>query len=264
MPLIEIWPIQSGRITGLVLLALVFVITLYLMSGGKKPYVRRVPGLDAMEDAVGRATEMGKPVVASYGWAFSGFDYWTVAGLTILSHVAKLCAKTNTRLLVPTGGSEGSYIVRPVAVEIVKNAYDVEGKGDMFNENDLPFLSGSQFAMGTGFAGMLLSNRPGSMIMAGSSAADAMMIAEVSNQVGAITITAPTYIGNVAALACASDYVMIGEEAVAAGAYLSQEPAQLASIRTQDIYKFIGIGLILLGWVLTAVGSNLIQQIMST
>jgi len=102
------------------------------------------------------------------------------------------------------------------------------------------------------------------MIMAGSSAADAMMIAEVSNQVGAITITAPTYIGNVAALACASDYVMIGEEAVAAGAYLSQEPAQLASIRTQDIYKFIGIGLILLGWVLTAVGSNLIQQILGT
>jgi hypothetical protein len=178
--------------------------------------------------------------------------------------VAKLCAKTNTKLLVPTGGSEGSYIVRPVAVEIVKNAYEAEGKSDMFNENDLPFLSGSQFAMGTGFAGMLLSNRPGSMIMAGSSAADAMMIAEVSNQVGAITITAPTYIGNVAALACASDYVMIGEEAVAAGAYLSQEPAQLASIRTQDIYKFIGIGLILLGWVLTAVGSNLIQQIMST
>jgi hypothetical protein len=57
---------------------------------------------------------------------------------------------------------------------------------------------------------------------------------------------------------------MIGEEAVAAGAYLSQEPAQLASIRTQDIYKFIGIGLILLGWILTTVGSNLIQQILST
>jgi len=102
------------------------------------------------------------------------------------------------------------------------------------------------------------------MILAGSSAADAMMIAETSNQVGAITITSPTYIGNVAALACASDYVMIGEEAIAAGSYLSQDPAQLASIRTQDIYKFIGIGLILLGWVLSMMNNTVIQDILAT
>jgi hypothetical protein len=146
----------------------------------------------------------------------------------------------------------------------VKNAWEAEGRPEGFNENDMPFLSGSQFAMGSGYAGILLTERPGSMILAGSSAADAMMIAEVSNQVGAITITSPTYIGNVAALACASDYVMIGEEAIAAGSYLSQDPSQLASIRTQDIYKFIGIGLIVLGWVLSAMNSTIIQEILST
>jgi hypothetical protein len=264
MALITIWPIQEGKIVGLLLLAGVFAVTMYYMSGGRKPYIRRVAGLDAIEDAVGRSTEMGKPVVCSYGWAFGSFDYWTVAGLRILSHVAKLCASTNTRMIVPTGGSTGSFIVRPVAVEIVKNAWAAEGRPEGFNENDMPFLSGSQFAMGSGYAGILLTERPGSMILAGSSAADAMMIAETSNQVGAITITSPTYIGNVAALACASDYVMIGEEAIAAGSYLSQDPAQLASIRTQDIYKFIGIGLILLGWVLSMMNNTVIQDILAT
>jgi hypothetical protein len=249
---------------GLLLLLLVFAITIYYMSGGRQPFIRRVAGLDAIEDAVGRSTEMGKPVVASYGWAFSSFDYWTVAGLTLLSHIAKQCVRNNTRLIVPTGGSTGSFIVRPVAVEIVKNAYEAAGKVDMFNENDMPFLSGDQFAMGSGYAGILLTERPGSMVLAGSSAADAMMIAEVSNQVGAITITAPTYIGNVAALACASDYVMIGEEAIAAGAYLSQDAAQLASIRTQDIYKFIAVGAIVLGWIALALGSDIIGQILNT
>lgn len=264
MALLILWPIQEGKIVGLILLALVFVITIYYMSGGRIPYVRRVAGLDAIDDAVGRATEMGKPVVGSYGWAFGSFDYWTVAGLTILSYLAEQCVKNNTRLIVPTGGSTGSFIVRPVAVEIVKNAYEAGGKGDSFNENDMPFLSGSQFAMGSGYAGILLKYRPGSMILAGQSAADAMMIAEVSNQVGAITITSPTYIGNVAALACASDYVMIGEEAIAAGAYLSQNPAQLASIRTQDIYKFIAIGLILVGWLTLLVGSDFVTALLST
>jgi hypothetical protein len=264
MALITIWPIQEGKIIGLLLLIGLFAITIYLMTGGRKPYIRRVAGLDAIEDAVGRSTEMGKPVVASYGWAFGSFDYWTVAGLTILSHVAKQCASNNTRMIVPTGGSTGSFIVRPVAVEIVKNAWEAEGRPEGFNENDLPFLSGSQFAMGSGYAGILLTERPGSMILAGSSAADAMMIAEVSNQVGAITITSPTYIGNVAALACASDYVMIGEEAIAAGAYLSQEPAQLASIRTQDIYKWIAIVLIVIGWILRQMGNTFVNELLGT
>jgi len=167
-------------------------------------------------------------------------------------------------MIVPTGGSTGSFIVRPVAVDIVRMAYEAEGKGDQFTELDMPFLSGSQFAMGSGFAGILLKNRPGTMILTGGSAADAMMIAEVSNQVGAITITAPTYMGNVAAMACASDYIMIGEEVTAAGAYLSQEPAQLASIKTQDIYKFIAIGLIVIGWALIQGGSNLITQLLTS
>jgi len=57
---------------------------------------------------------------------------------------------------------------------------------------------------------------------------------------------------------------MIGEEVTAAGAYLSQEPAQLASIKTQDIYKFIAIGLIVIGWVLIQGGSNLITQLLTS
>lgn len=264
MVLVNLYPIQSGKFFGLLLLALMFVYTIYLMSAGKKMYVRRVPGLDAIEDAIGRSTEMGKPVVMSYGWAFSGFDYWTVAGLAILDHTARLCAKNNTRLIVPTGGGAGSYIVRPVALEILKNAYAAEGKSDRFNENDVPFLSGTQFAMGSGYVGILLKERPGSMIMTGNTSADAMMIAEAANQVNAFSITVPNYVGNMACLACASDYMMIGEESVAAGAYLSQEPSRLASIRTQDLSKFIAIGLMLLGWVLNAFGSNLIQNILST
>jgi hypothetical protein len=264
MALFHLWPIYEGKFVALLLLLLVFALTIFFMTGGRRPYVRRVPGLDAIEDAVGRSTEMGKPVVCSYGWAFGSFDYWTVAALSILSHVADLSVKNDTRLIVPTGGSTGSFIVRPVAVDIVRLAYESQGKGDQFNENDMPFLSGSQFAMGSGYAGILLSERPGSMIFTGSAGADAMMIAEVSNQVGAITITSATYMGNVAAMACASDYIMIGEEVPAAGAYLSQEPSQLASIRTQDIYKFIAIGLIVIGWALIQTGSDFIVQLLSS
>jgi len=264
MPLATLWPIASGRIIGLLLLVLIFVLTLYFMTGSRTPYIRRVLALDVIEEAVGRATEMGKPVLCSFGWGFGGFDYWTMAGLSILSYVARLCAKNDTRLLVPTGGSTDSYIVRPMAVDIIKTAYEAEGKGEQFDEKDVPFMSGDQFAMGTGYAGMLIANRPAAHIMTGSGGADVLMVGEVSNQVGALTIMTGTYMGNVAALACACDYIMIADEAIAAGAYLSREPAQLASIRVQDIYRFLTIGLVAVGIVLIQAGSRFMIDLLGT
>ena len=261
-PLFQVPGIISGRFIGLILDVIIFILVIYYTSGDKKIYIRRVAGLDAIEEAVGRAAEMGKPVVASFG--IGGFTYWTLAGLAILSHVAELTAKTGTRLIVPTGGSDSSLIVRPVAEEIVKTAYTVQGVPDNYNPDDLPFLSGQQYAYTGGYVGILQRTRPASVVMTGSHASEAMNIAETSNAVGAITITSGSSISNVAALACASDYILIGEEAPAAGAYLSDDPAQRASIRVQDLFKWVSLGCIILGLILTTAGVEFIQNLLST
>lgn len=252
----------EGRLVGLLLLILIFVLAVNFMGQAKLPYIRRVPALDAIEDAVGRSTEMGKPVVCSYG--LGGFDYWTVAGLSILGYVAKICAETDTRLIVPTGGSASSYIVREAAVDLVRNAYTAAGRPEAFNEDDMPFLSGEQYAYTPGYVGILVRERPGAMVMTGSHWSEAMNLAEMANAVDSITITAGCYTSNMAALACASDYIMLGEEQPAAGAYLSRDPAQLASIRVQDIYKFIAIGTILIGLIAVNLGSDIINRLLST
>jgi hypothetical protein len=207
---------------------------------------------------------MGKPIVCSFGIAGSGFDYWTMAGLSILSHVARLSAKVGTRLIVPTGGSTASMIVRPVAEEIVKTALIMEGKGEAFNSDDLPFMSDQQYAYTGGYIGILQRTRPATVIMTGSHASEAMNIAETSNAIGAITITSGSYISNVAALACASDYILIGEEAPAAGAYLSDDPAQRSSIRCQDIFKWLSIGLIVFGIIALNAGSDFFVRLLSS
>jgi len=261
-PLFQFPGIAEGRFIGLILDIILFALVIYYTRGDKQIHIRRVAGLDAIEEAVGRAAEMGKPVVCSYG--LGGFTYWTLAGLAILSHVAELCARTGTRLIVPTGGSTSSLIVRPVAEEIVKTAYTVEGVPDQYNPDDLPFLSGQQYAYVGGYVGILQRTRPASVIMTGSHWSDAMNIAETSNAVGAITITSGSYISNVAALACASDYILIGEEAPAAGAYLSDEPSQRASIRVQDLFKFLALGCIILGLVLNSFGINFVGNLLST
>jgi len=128
----------------------------------------------------------------------------------------------------------------------------------------MPFLSGEQYAYTPGYVGILVRERPGTTIMTGSHYSEAMNIAEMANGVDSITITAGCYTSNMAALACASDYIMLGEEQPAAGAYLSRDPAQMASIRVQDIYKFIAIGAMLLGLIAVNVGSDVINRLLST
>lgn len=240
----------------------IFVIVYYYLKSGKVPYVRRVAGLDAIEEAVGRSAEMGKPVMSTIG--IDGFNYWTLAALTILEHVSKDCVKKGVRILVPTGGGNSSYIVRPVAEEIVKDAYTIEGNPEDYRPEDLPFLSGQQYAYTGGVVGILQRAKPGACIMVGGHHSEAMNIAETAVLVGAITITSGTYVSNVAVLACASDYILIGEESPAAGAYLSKDPAQRASIRCQDIYKGISIALIILGTVVRTLGSSFFIQLLSS
>jgi len=254
--------IINGRFIGFLLDIAMAALVYYYMKNSKGINIRRVPGLDAIEEAVGRSAEMGKPVICSFG--IGGFTYWTLAGLAILSHVARLSAKTGTRLIVPTGGGDQSLIVRPVAEEIVKTSYTLEGAEDNYNPDDLPFYSGQQYAYIGGYVGVMQRMRPGSVIMTGSHASEAMNIAETSNAVGAITITSGSYISNVAALACASDYILIGEEAPAAGAYLSEDPSQRASIRVQDLFKWLGIAIIVLGAAARSMGSDFMLRLLAT
>jgi hypothetical protein len=57
---------------------------------------------------------------------------------------------------------------------------------------------------------------------------------------------------------------MIGEEMLAAGAYLSKDPKQLATIRTQDIMKFVLLGILGLGVITLSFGSELIIELLKS
>jgi hypothetical protein len=260
----HIYPIVEGRLSGLLLFVFALVMTLYYLSTKKVPYIRRVPAIDAIEEGVGRATELGKPVIASCGMAASGINASTVAGLSMLTYTAKLCARNDLRLMAPMGGSEESYTTMELARDLVETQYKLEGKPESFNIDDMPFLSGRQFAWASAYCGMMLREKPATNIMVGVQYASAVYISEVAHEVGAMVISGADYLSNVACLAASSDYVMIGEEMLAAGAYLSKDPGQLATIRTQDLVKTVLIGLLVLGIVALTFGSDIMKVFLSS
>ena len=67
---------------------------------GENIFLRSIPGLKAVEEAVGRSTEMGKPVL--YVPGIQDMDQVeTVAGVIVLGHVSKMTARYETPLNVP-------------------------------------------------------------------------------------------------------------------------------------------------------------------
>ena len=81
-------------------------------------FLRTIPGLKAVEEAVGRSTEMGRPILYVPG-IMDMNEVETVAGVIILGHVAQMTAQYETGLDVPVARS----IVMQAARESCKEAY---------------------------------------------------------------------------------------------------------------------------------------------
>ncbi len=101
---------------------------------GKRLYVRPIAGIEEIDNAIGRATEMGRPIL--YVPGISGIrDVATIAGLAILGKIARKAAEYDTKILVPVR----DFIVLPIAQEIIKEAHYEAGRPDTYDKNSAFF-----------------------------------------------------------------------------------------------------------------------------
>lgn len=209
---------------------------------GEQLYVRPIAGLAAMNEAIGRSTEMGRPVLYVPGIADVD-DIQTIASMVILSEVAKLAASYDTRTIVPTR----TPLVFPIAEEIVRNACADAGRPDVFRRDDVRFLSDDQFAFTAGVTGIMLREKPAANIYMGAFWAESLILAETGFTAGAIQIAGTANVSQLPFFVAACDYTLIGEELYAASAYLSNEPRLMGSLKGSDLAKVFFAAFILLG-----------------
>lgn len=229
--------LHSGRIGMLVItVVLCSIILLYIEAGkrGKDLFVRRIAGLNAVEDAVGRATEMGRPVMYIPG-IMDMDDIQTIASMVILGRVARKAAEYGSSLLVPTCRS----VVMSVSQEVVKEAYLQTGRPDAFRREDITYLTDDQFGYAAGVDGMMVRQRPAAIFLLGTFYAESLILAETGKSVGAIQIAGTAMVSQIPFFIAACDYTLIGEELYAASAYLSREPKLLGSLKGQDAAKLV-------------------------
>ncbi|MFA4028416.1 MAG: hypothetical protein GDYSWBUE_000296 [Candidatus Fervidibacterota bacterium] len=229
-------PMEHAQLIHLLVVGSVSVLILYgILSSlrGRSLFIRRLPGIDAIEEAVGRATEMGRPILFSVG--LGGVEIETFQALAIAGYVARLAGRYRNRVIVPVIDT----VVYTIAEEVLREAYAEAGHPDAFRAEDVRFLSGSQFAYASGVIGIMNRERVAANFFFGPFAAESLILAETGQSLGAIQIAGTASMLQVPFFIAACDYTIIGEEFYAASAYLSRDPIHLGSVAGQDYSKIL-------------------------
>ena len=247
----------------LLLTMLFFAFVLFFIQSaqgeGKKPFVRRIPGIDAIEEAIGRATEMGRPVLYVPG-VQDIEDMQTVQALIILESVAKTTARYETPIKVPV-----TYpIPFTIAQEMVKSGYLHAGRPEQYDPDSVQFVSPEQFAYVAAITGVMMRDKPAAHIFLGAFFAESLLLAEAGYATGAIQVAGTANADQLPFFVVACDYTLIGEELFAASAYLSGEPKLVGSLKGADLMKIAIILLVVVGCVLETFGQHGLTQWLAT
>ncbi len=215
---------------------------------GKQVYVRRIPGVDAIDNALGRATEMGRPAIYTLGdCTVQNMELY--ASLGILSYVAARAARYGIKLITTVLQPP----IYPMVEETMRDAYRAAERLDDFSEENVRFLStdGIVYAMLT--ANTIESEDAASAFFLGTFSFTSLLMTEPGNRRGVIQIAGDTNTGQMPFFVASCDYTIIGEELFAASAYVSDDATIKGSLVAQDRFKLVLLALILLGILLLTV-----------
>ena len=236
---------HTGRTVVLIGCALVFFFFLFyvnLATRGREMFIRDIAGLSAVDEAVGRATEMGKPILFIPGISTIE-DVATIAGLNILGEIAKKTAEYDTPLIVPNIDP----IVYTVAREIVKESYAAMSRPDAFDPDSVYFVANNQFAFVATVDGIMVREKPATNFFMGMFYAESLLLAETGAMTGAVQIAGSDALAQLPFFITACDYTLIGEEFYAASACISQNPQFLGAVKGQDAIKLVIMIALVLG-----------------
>jgi len=237
--------VHRARLPGLVavaVLAAMFGVLVIRARRGATFYIRPIAALSAIDDAVGRAAEMGRPVLYAPGLE-SVTSPVTVASVAVLSRVAERAARLHTRIKVPNYDP----LTYPVTQEIVRRAFAKVGLEEEFQPDDVAYLTSRSFTYAAAVAGMMTREKTASNFFIGHFFSEYLILAETGVATGAAQIGGTDSVAQLPFFITTCDETMIGEEVFAAAALVGDDPVSRSTIRAHDWFKLLIFVFVLLG-----------------
>jgi hypothetical protein len=236
----------------IVMIVLTIIIMLFANIAKRNPtklFIRRIGGLEAVEEALGRAAEMGKPVYFCHGPGDLS-SVVTISAINLLGKIAERVAEYGTELKVTCL----DYLVMQVSQEMVRDAYTRVGRSDAYRDDNVMFVTGDTFAYSAAVGGMMIREKVGTAFFFGRFGSESLLLSETGAVTKAIQIAGTDSFTQIPFFITTCDYTLIGEEMYAGSAYLSREPRLVGAVKGQDAVKAIIMTIIIVGTCLASIG----------
>lgn len=218
--------------------------------------IRPLAAVDALNEAVGRATELGRPIHFTFG--SGGLEAQAFAGFAILGELAKTCAKYDCRILVSNVLPE----VQPMTEEIVKQSFIAAGKPEKYRSDDIRYFGSGSY--NAAVMGTIEREKIAANVMVGNLFYEAVLFVEAGARNDAIQIGGTLNTHQLPFLAAGCDHFLIGAEMFAASAYLTRDSVRTGWLMGEEVCKLIGLALIAAGTVFSTFGSNLVTVLLGS
>jgi hypothetical protein len=236
-----------------------FIVSFYFASSRFKQtgsfFVRKLDGIAKIEEAIGRATELGRPVHWTYGTGV--FDAQYFAGFSLLEYTAGLCAKYGTRIIVSLQLPE----VQPMTEEVVRKAFTEAGRAEAYRPEDIRFWGGSH---NPAMIGLIAREEVAGNFMIGSLFYESILGIEAAARNNAIQVAGTANTHQLPFIAAGCDAIFIGAEMFAAAAQLNPTPTRVGSTMAEEWIKDLLVVLMIIGAIMATMGNTSLGTFMKS
>jgi hypothetical protein len=211
---------------------------------------REIPAFSRLIHGIGQAVEKGKRVHVSIGWGniIGPRGPIAFAGLSLLDRITHSTILSD-RPPVATAG-EGSLAI--LAQDTVRRiAFDRGGELDP-TAGRVTGLTPWSYAAGT--LSVVHEEGVEANVLVGSFASEIGLVAEAGERERSFSLAGTDNLTGQAVLFAAAQEPLIGEEAFAGGAYLGLGNMHTASLKVQDLFRWLLIAIILIGTIVKVAG----------
>lgn len=234
-------------------LAFALIIGFHRMASKLSAYpLREITAFTRLKSAVGSAVEAGTRIHLSLGSGglIGEQSAPALVGLSVLRRIASDASLSDNPPLATSG--DGALMV--LSQDAQRSAYLELGAEGRYDPTFGRLTGLTPFAYAAGTLPVIFDEQVSANVLLGHFGPELALIADAAERSGSPVVAGTSDVSSQAVLYAAVHEPLIGEEVFAGGAYLQVDGAHEASLRAQDILRWLVVALILAGSVIKLAG----------
>ncbi len=227
---------------------------IFLASGRKRPIqsIREIPAFNRFRHEVGLAVESGKRLHISLGRGRLDDQPGGAAlvGITMMERCARAASISDRPPVV----SSGDGVVSILSQDTLRATYHNIGADRRYDPTSGRLAGATPLSYTAGAMSIIHDEAVSTNVMAGHFGGEVGLLTEAGDRSGSLTVAGSDSLPAQAVLYAGTEEPLIGEELYAGGAYLGAGPLHFASLRMQDVLRWLLAAVIVGGALLRLLG----------